>query len=616
MIDPAQELAAVPQWTKVSSVICAMIVNIMIGSYYFFSNINAYVAAYLRSFNPDVTAKDTLLIMPIWIVMQSIGTIVSIKLCAKYGYPAVSNYSYTGFALANLAMVFVKSYWLFVFIYGGFTGFMIGTGYMPALFIAWTYYPDAKSIVTGVSLFTAGISASILSPLSTAIVNPDNVADYENDPQVYNRVPFLFFCLFLYFGGLIAIGAFMQPPPFESQAVKQMREMEAMDKATGGNEVDKKNAVEMVEVKQGDHAGRPVDHHTNAQTGALVLTDAEMRYAINQELKDDTEGYVSQQEAFAMAALPADQLASIVSNRKSIQVLVGDRTESRRQSVRQSIHRGHKIGENHAKLKKGETSPDALEKQANDLLSSPRHVLNAEDEKKARDSILRAVENLNKDCPSLGYALSSWPFMALCIMAYSCSIYNYFMNSVWKQYYVTKIEVSDKQMALILSYGAFANSIVRVVSGFVMMKYDFKYIYLLLVSSTIICCFTIDLFLVNYAVGSLYSMTVFGGIGVQVTIFPTVCTKVFGPVIGPKVFPFVFSFFSMANLTQYFVLKFTDDWSFMFILFGFIAVVGLAIGIVFNSSPDWRDAHADFQAIQLAQADDDGRKILLKDDAK
>jgi Major Facilitator Superfamily len=619
MIDPSEELSRVPQSTKIRAVICAMICNVMIGSYYFFSNINSYVAAYLKQYNPDISAKDTLLIMPIWIVMQSVGTIVSIKLCSSYGYPIVSNVSYGLFAVANLIMVFVKGYWTFVFVYGAFTGLMIGTGYMPALFIAWTYYPETKSIVTGVSLFTAGISASILSPASTAIVNPDNVVDYENDPEVYNRVPFMFFCLFLYFGGLIGIGAILQPPPFESQAIKELKELTALEQeARKENPPGNHNLVEMDVIRQGHDSGA-VDHHdaspSKINTDHNVVSDAEMRYVLNKELKSDTEGYISQPEAYAMAGLPADQLASIVTDKKSLQILIGDRKENLRMSIRQSLYRGdQKFKDSVARLKIGNENPEATEKRALDLLTSPNKTLTLEEDQKARQSIKTLVAQCNADCPSLSYALTSWPFVSLAIMAYSCSIYNYFMNSVWKQYYVTKIDVSDKQMALILSYGAFANSIVRVVSGFAMMKYDFKYIYLLLVGSTILCCFTIDTFLVNYAVGSLYSMTVFGGIGIQVTIFPTVCTKMFGPVIGPKVFPFVFSFFSMANLTQYFVLKFTDDWSFMFILFGIIAIVGLGVGFIFTSSPDWRDAQYHYQTALINDADNDANsKPLVKD---
>ena len=607
-MDPTDELSKVPQSTKIKSVICAMIVNLMIGSYYFFSNINTYVASYLRSFDPTVTSKDTLLIMPIWIVMQSAGTIISISLTAKYGYVKISNVSYSIFALANLIMVFVKSYWGFVIIYGGLTGLCIGIGYMPALFIAWTYYPDKKSIVTGVSLFTAGISASILSPISTAIVNPKNVMDYENDPEVYNRVPFLFFCLFAYFGGLILVGAIMQPPPFESKIVQELVELEELE-AAQKEELAKDGMVEM-EVVGGSGSRKNSEKGNNPAQEGTVVND----YAASHTLNKDSFRKVIEKEVMEdknilpnyTAGLSSVQLASLVINKPSVRVMINDRKESIRQSIRQSINRAS-IPQTLGRLKPGNhlqhySLKEGPEKHAIGLLKTPEvDPKTLVEDQKVRESINLYIKQVHLDCPSLKYALLSWPYLSLALMAYSCSIYNYFMNSVWKQFYVTKIEVSDAQMALILSYGAFANSIVRVVSGFAMMKYDFKYIYLLLVGSTILCCFTIDAFLVNYFVGALYSMTVFGGIGIQVTIFPTVCTKVFGQSIGSKVFPFVFSFFSMANLTQYFILKFTDHWGFMFVLFGIIACGGFGLGLFFTSSPDWREAQSQYQAAKLRE---------------
>ena len=153
-MDPAEELARVPQMTKIRSVLCASICNFMIGAYYFFSNINSYVAAYLNQYDSTVTSKDTLLIMPLYIVMQSLGSILSIKLSSRYGYVMVSNISYAIFGLSSLAMVFCTGYWTFIFLYGFLNGLVIGTGYMPALCIAWTYFPDKKSIITGISLFT------------------------------------------------------------------------------------------------------------------------------------------------------------------------------------------------------------------------------------------------------------------------------------------------------------------------------------------------------------------------------------------------------------------------------------------------------------------------------
>ena len=209
-------------------------------------------------------------------------------------------------------------------------------------------------------------------------------------------------------------------------------------------------------------------------------------------------------------------------------------------------------------------------------------------------------------------ALGSKHFYMLAYMAYSCSIYNYFMNSVWKGFYQTKIVVGDSQMALILSYGAMANSVVRVASGFILMKHDFKVIYMPLVISTIISCFTIHHFLNSYAAGVLYSMTVFGGIGIQVTIFPTVCNKTFGAELGPAVFPFIFSCFSLANMTQFFLLKFTDSWALMFNLYGAIAISGLVVGHYFNTGPNWDNERHEWEA-KLAQEEGKNTQKLLNE---
>ena len=621
-MNPADELAKVPQSTKIRAIICASICNFMIGAYYFFSNINSYVASYLHQYDASVTAKDTLLIMPVYIVMQSMGSILSIKLSSRYGYVMVSSVSYAIFAACSLIMVWVTNYWVFVFLYGFLAGLVIGTGYMPALCIAWTYYPDQKSIVTGVSLFTAGFSASILSPMSTAIVNPNNVKNYETDPGVYNNVPKLFFCLFLLYGGLAAVGYLLQPPPFESQLVKELRQLSEIEKMDIDNKKigqpsspkletvhqpgkEGQNPIETALIdKRGDH-----DHHENHHHGHghHHANDKELRHALNEQLKQDNNGYIPPEEAYAMANMTTEDLAAMVGPRKSVQHLLEERRQSIRKNIREDFNRGHDIRQsirNRQQLPNSPTHLSELEKMVNDILNKPpENIPSIEDDKNWK----RSIQQVRGECPSLKFGLKSWSFFCLCIMAYSCSIYNYFMNSVWKQFYVTKIEVSDSQMALILSYGAFANSIVRVMSGFALQRYDFKYVYLLLVCSTAFCCFTINFTLVNYIVGVLYSMTVFGGIGVQVTIFPTVCTKVFGPVVGPKVFPFVFSFFSMANLTQYFMLKYTDDWGLMFVTYGVIACVGIAFGFIFDSSPDWSDAAAEYN--KEAPIDEEGQEL-------
>ena len=605
-MDPSEELRKVPSFTKARTVICASICNFMIGAYYFFSNINSYVAAYLRQYNPEITAKDTLLIMPIYIVCQSLGTIISIRLVRRFGEVRVSNYSFAVFALCSLAMVFVKSYWTFVFLYGFVAGLAVGTGYMPALIIAWTYFPDKKSIVTGVCLFTAGISASILSPASTIIVNPNNIKDYESDPAVYNRVPLLFFCLFLCYGGLNLIGTLLQPVPFVPKTIQELKELEELDKANK-EAVKAEPGVEMEIIKGEGKAdvvvAQPYEEHHREVTSDMLDN------AIKKGLDRQEGGVSSQAQAFAVAGLSSEQTAALVIHDKGVQIAINERKESLRRSIRASMRNGS-VRKSVMKINQGHKFKNLTEERAVALINQPAPELTVEDKKHKEDLF---IPQSKTGCPSLGYALMSRHFVLLAFMAYSCSIYNYFMNSVWKQFYVTKIEVSDTQMALILSYGSFANSIVRVLSGIIMMKYDFKVIYMPLVISTVISCFTINYALSSYMVGALYSMTVFGGIGIQVTIFPTVCNKTFGAQLGPNVFPFVFSFFSMANLTQYFMLKFTDNWAFMFNTYGFVAIAGTVVGLIFNSNPDWADAQAEHQEKQLvAERETNATPLLSK----
>jgi MFS family permease len=593
-VDPMEELRRVAAFTKARTVICASICNFMIGAYYFFSNINSYVAAYLRQYNPEISSKDTLLIMPIYIVCQSLGTIISIRLVRKFGEVKVSNYSYTVFALCSLAMVFVKSYWTFVFLYGFVAGLAIGTGYMPALIIAWSYFPDKKSIVTGVCLFTAGISASILSPVSTIIVNPTNVKDYESDPAVYNRVPLLFFCLFLCYGGLNLIGSLLQPSLFVPKTLEELKQLEELDKA---NKEALRNAPEQeMEIIKGE-GKNDVLPISNQESQQREVTADMLDNAIKRGLDRQDGGVSSQAQAFAVAGLSTEQTAAMVINDKAVQLAIEERKESLRRSIRSSMRQGS-VRNSVMKMNQAHKFKPMTEEKAVALINQPKPEITEGDKKMVEDLYIPQTKT---GCPSLGYALMSRHFALLAFMAYSCSIYNYFMNSVWKAFYVTKIEVTDSQMALILSYGSFANSIVRVLSGIIMMKYDFKVIYMPLVISTVISCFTIDYTLSSYIVGAIYSMTVFGGIGIQVTIFPTVCNRTFGAQLGPNVFPFVFSFFSLANLTQYFMLKFTDNWSLMFNTYGMFAIAGTVVGLIFNSNPSWADAQAEFQEKQLIE---------------
>lgn len=140
------------------------------------------------------------------------------RIAEKIGYRTLNFIAFAWFTLNHVMMIFVKDYYLYIGVYGVMNGMAIGFGYLPALYTAWTYFPDKKSVATGVILFCAGMSASISSPLVTMIVNPNNVD--PSSKEVVENVPWLFTCLAIAYGTLTLIACSLQPAPFESETLK------------------------------------------------------------------------------------------------------------------------------------------------------------------------------------------------------------------------------------------------------------------------------------------------------------------------------------------------------------------------------------------------------------
>lgn len=200
---------SVPFTTKLRALISAMLFNLCIGSYYMYGNVNSVIYNYLKhNGNPNITAQDTLIVQPIWLIMQSVLTAVGVVLAEKLGYRGVNWVAFLGYGLVNFACAYMTNYYLLIYFYSIFAGATCGLGYLMGIYITWTYFPDKKGLVTGIILFTAGVSASILSPMTTYIVNPSNDLKPE-DEKMYSRVPRMFTILGIYFTTLTVIAGIM-----------------------------------------------------------------------------------------------------------------------------------------------------------------------------------------------------------------------------------------------------------------------------------------------------------------------------------------------------------------------------------------------------------------------
>lgn len=500
--------------TKIRAIICPMLGMFCSGSFFCFSNTNPYVAAYLNSKSPiEITDTDTLLVMPVWMIALSIFCIISVKLADTLGYWSLNLIAFALFALMNLLASFVTNYTLFIFVYGFLAGSCVGLGYLPSLYIAWTYFPNQKSIVNGSVLFCSGISGMILSPITTMIINPTNVdlSMIRDSPEVYNNVPRMFRIMSVIFGSIALVSGLLQPRPYEQKSAEFVVE-----------------EIKEVKAELGDDLGN------NLKEELINDLNKAPNSTITSNLSGEENIGRNEEIGFLNSDIDSSFLNSIECNDKTI------------------------------------TTVNKGDDQDGDLTAQDIEIL---------------------DCPNMKTALLSWPFMNVCLLAFCCSIYNYFLSSSWKKLYPSKFDVDDSKMALLLTIGALSNSCFRFGIGVLLMYFSFKTIYIINIIIALVNSLTVLHFATSYNIGALYLFFAFGGVGVQLTVFPTICLQLFGPVIGSRIFPFVCLIFAISSMSQYAILKIVgEDWQLVINIQTGVTIIGLMLAIPFKQQHDWRSA--------------------------
>lgn len=550
----------IPTGTKYRALLCAMAVNLLIGSYYTYSNMYMYVGNYLRTKNDwlDPENNKVKMIMPIWLITQSSFSVLSVRIGQKIGYKTLNFIAFVWFTINNVIMIFVENFYVYVLVYGVSNGIAIGFGYLPALYTAWTYFPDKKSVATGLILFCAGMSASVFSPLVTRLVNPDNLD--INHPDVTKNVPKMWTILSIIYGSITLVACTLQPPPFESDTLKEKKVLKKKLAVTQNSEA--KNEI------QGRIRGMSVVGAMNQK-----ITDKDLQ-AVNKEIIARA-GPQAAEEAMLVGQLEGDAIEDIVHN-------TGVFTFRK-------------------------TDLAGLEKFANHHGQKEDSLIGDKDQE---DEIYRLSKEIQEQaCPSFTFGLLSKTFLMLGIMSFCCSMYNYFLLLCWKTIFKVTLSLDDQKLSFLLSIGAVANSSFRVIVGLLLLKLTFKQIYFALVS--VIICSSFSFYSTvpttgSPIIGSIYLFFAFAGLGTMVTIFPTICVKAFGSDVGSKLYPCIYLCFSFSNLTCYLITSYVTDFETMFYIFGGFAVVGLLTAVLFNPEPSWHEAmvkqaQLDYEEIQKAK---------------
>ena len=579
-----------PLCLKARALVSAMLVNFLIGTYYAFSNANPYIAAHMKK-----KPGDTIITMQIWSLMQSIFTAVGCKLAARIGPWKTNLIGFAGYTLVQLVASWIKDYVTFIAVYGVLCGVFIGLAYVQALYISWTYFPKQKSAVTGIILFCAGISASVLSPLTTAIVNPDNLPNTHADYG--KRVPLLFRTYAIIYGVIALTGCLLQPASWESQHLKERKEAEQISKHK--SYVDEEHRAVVEEVISRHHSVR-------LRAGETQHVDSgDINELHKDELAAEVHHFGGGEHAMVLSKnLTHGNLSDLVMPRMKYHRVVASRHahlskwrkhHPHHKKHRHVVHKSSSNGSTHQ-----DSSTPATEASSSPTKQDSGHITVIEHDTEA---IMKQLAETKRSRPkSMREAICSRSFWMVVLMAFCGAIFNYFLNSNWKDYYsdiLRKRGTTDSQLSLMLTFGALANSFIRVFVGFALMKVHMRYLYLLLATFSIFSAFSFLDLMQSYATGVLFIMLAMACIGIQTTLFPTVCTKLFGSKIGALVYPYVYLSFSVANFAQYFLYRFygkaSDKPQTMFYLFGALACIGLVASVFMNFEPKWSGANESAQ---------------------
>lgn len=552
--------------TKLRALISAMLFNLCIGSYYMYGNINSYVFEYLKhKGNDNISAQDCLIVQPIWLIMQSVWTAISIRIADKLGYRAVNWIAFGSYALVNFLCAYMDNYYFLIYFYSFMSGSSCGLGYLMGIYITWTYYPEKKGLVTGIILFTAGVSASILSPLTTYVVNPNNKE--ASDPEVYKNVPKMFTVLGFYFLVLTLVAGLIQPPPLETEDLKKVIKKKKNYRKLVRSGTDPKSLKEF----------QPEDLEFKRQLAYVN------RHRLSKEMDD-----VLQDVALNLiSGLNEDRVNDLMAPAD------GEFDEG-------NLHNVSSLVEDHDQTANDLTDGSGFNSlRKSYTISSFRKKLSVEEVYKQSQEIKEV------SCPSLKFGFRSKTFLMVASMAFCSSIYNYFFNSAWKDFGITRIpDIKDDKLSLILSAASVCNSVARLTMGVLILKISFKVLYVGVLVVQIFCAFTITSFATSYYTYLMYVCLSLFCLGSHVTLFPTLCTKAFGIDVGRRIYPYIYQCFSASSLAQYFIYKYIDKREVgpLFTVFGSMSIIALVLVIMFTDEVDWSDANLKHDAEERQKA--------------
>lgn len=603
------------KWTARRAMLGAMLSNFCVGNYFLYGDYNDEVAQWLQIKDESVTLQSTLMVQPLWLMCQTLITTIGVKLADKFGFRPVIYVSIFMFALVNLLTSFAQSYIPYVILYGAGSGLCLGLCYLLSLYIAWTYYPNSKAIVTGMVLFATGLNPAILAPVTSIVLSPDNTQEKEHS---HENIPKLFRFLAILYSSILVLVILILPPPKKSKELQRqtmvengvenqveeenvelnkflseaeernLKDKALIDSIPMDDDTKKDKGVENpsgVCQKKGSGLFRPSVRDSKRLTGTYRNSIA---YLKTQNVFNDINNMASSESMVLMYGMNqkyVQNLRNLNQEKEELHRRTMGLHEMQRYSLRQSIS----AQKNLTILRNSVMKARKENRNVSEIL--PREtiakiVTEYADEMEPEEVEDIAEQLIEAQCPDMATGLKHPNFTLLVIMCIGSTVYNFFMNAAWKAFAKEKLSDGGTELSLILSIAAIFEAISGLLAGTFLMFIPFKYFYVAQCIIQLIAILTINTVATSFGSITVYVSLSMYLLGSDKTVFPTITQKIFGPIAGPKIYPFVYVFFAVSSLIQFIIFNYiTTDFSLIFKIFAVMTSLSLGATFFVNMKP-------------------------------
>ncbi len=158
-----------------SSVLGAIIINLILGSFYLWGTLNLYVASYYHAIDSTFTLEQSVIIFPLLSFSFHVSAPVSLKIVDKIGFRPHLSLGLFLICFSLFFSLYFNTFWGFLIIYGISFGFLIGFTYLVPLFNCYKYFPENKrGLITGLISGAYGFASFLSISFLISFLNPAN----------------------------------------------------------------------------------------------------------------------------------------------------------------------------------------------------------------------------------------------------------------------------------------------------------------------------------------------------------------------------------------------------------------------------------------------------------